>query len=56
MLNNWGPPARVTVQFPPSARAVTNAITGPDVPINRGVAVVDLEEGASAVLIARPSL
>jgi beta-galactosidase len=53
VFNNWGPAARATVQFPVSITTVTNALTGASVPVERGVSTVELEGGASAVLIAR---
>jgi hypothetical protein len=53
VLNNWGPAARVTVQFPFSARTVTNALTDANVRVDGGAAIVDLEDGGSAVLLAR---
>lgn len=53
VLNNWGPAARVTVQFPSSIASITNALTGATVPVERGSARMELDDGAPAVLIAR---
>jgi len=58
-LNNWGPAARAAVRFPASTRAVTNLLTTAAVPFHAAGAfaevVVDLQEGATAVLLASTS-
>jgi hypothetical protein len=55
-LNNWGPATRATVHFPASTRAVVDILTAATVPVRSAGAfaevIVDLQEGASAVLLA----